>query len=92
VDLPACLQIENKKTALDRARFCIMKDYQIPDPKPNETVRKVNEVLSELPFLVRMALVLACIRRIDLLVYVEQFWQQEFYSSFRHLCSNIWSW
>lgn len=54
VDLPVRLQIENRKVALDRARFRIAKDYGIPASNPPETVTKVSEVLRQLPFLVRM--------------------------------------
>jgi hypothetical protein len=54
MDLPCRLQIENRMTALDHARFLIAKDYGIPDSKSSETIRKVNDVLSSRPFLVRM--------------------------------------
>jgi hypothetical protein len=55
VDLPVRLQMENGKTALDRARFLVAKHYGIPDVRPLETVKKVNKVLAERPFLVCLA-------------------------------------
>jgi hypothetical protein len=54
VDLPPHLLIENKKTALDNARLLIARHYGIPDLELSETIRKVDNVLSNKPFLVHM--------------------------------------